>query len=600
MSCKAELAAADAIEAAALSKRGASDGGDAAAGGAAKKSRPSSPGGDAVAVMVVDSADPPAAPSPTPADPPAAPSSPDGDAVVVDADAATAAEEDVFAARWRRCEERNAAAGLATTRGERHVMKQYELSVKVYMASEWRGGEAAGFTRGAAFERFDRAMVAGVAMDREDGVEPHWVEHWRAGRAGRLRGGSYNGAAPAVVAVDSTAPTAAPSTAPADPPAAPTAAPSTTPADPPAAPSPVSTDPPAAPSPVAVMRNVEEDVFTLTYRQYREVRDVLPDQRKMWEEGKYKPRKMVDVPFLEEDFDAAEALVDQVDRLRTEIHLGREHGAPDLAVYGILKATPEFDGAVWMAKVFNPVLGVYEAHYFFKKQGLSNFGCFGGVPMSLRPHKSGWKDHAFMMPTLEHALHFPKAGTVKTRQGRKAMGEVLLAVEPVGALKATGRGKLDGLGDAWNLNSAEVMRRLVLVLLWRSEPYFNAIGKVVRFSEDVLRVPVGRLFLHEATDHPIYAVNVNDGENPLLRPDIFKADGTHNWKGGDVLGLALTEAARVVARYGRSYDRMVREDGFDPKPIVFKVLPEALGSDDDEEESTSEVRSFLSCAMIWC
>ena len=95
-------------------------------------------------------------------------------------------------------------------------------------------------------------------------------------------------------------------------------------------------------------------------------------------------------------------------------------------------------------------------------------------------------------------------------------------------------------------------------------------------------------------------MNVKDGENPLLRPDIFKADGTHNWKGGDVLGLALTEAARVVARYGRSYDRMVREDGFDPMPIVFKVLPEALGSDDDEEESTSEVRSFLSCAMIWC
>jgi hypothetical protein len=399
--------------------------------------------------------------------------------VVVDADAATAAEEDVFAARWRRCEERNAAAGLATTRGERHVMKQYELSVKVYMASEWRGGEAAGFTRGAAFERFDRAMEAGVAMDREDGVEPHWVEHWRAGRAGRLRGGSYNGAAPAVVAVDTAAPTATPAVV------VDSAVPSPTPAD-----------PPAAPSPVAAMRNVEEDVFTLTYRQYREVRDVLPDQRKMWEEGKYKPRKMVDVPFLEENFDAAEALVDQVDRLRTEIHLGREHGVPDLAVYGILKATPEFDGAVWMAKVFNPVLGVYEAHYFFKKQGLSNFGGFGGVPMSLRPHKSGWKDHAFMMPTVEHALHFPKAGTVKTRQGRKAMGEVLLAVEPVGALKATGRGKLDGLGDAWNLNSAEVMRRLVLVLLWRSEPYFNAIGKVVRFSEDVLRVPVGRLFLH--------------------------------------------------------------------------------------------------------
>ena len=91
-------------------------------------------------------------------------------------------EEDIFAINTSRCEERNAAAGMPTSRGERHMMAQWQLSVKIYAASEWPGGLAAGFTKELAHVRYDRAMERGVAIDRQDGVEPHWVQHWRGGR----------------------------------------------------------------------------------------------------------------------------------------------------------------------------------------------------------------------------------------------------------------------------------------------------------------------------------------------------------------------------------------------------------------------------------
>ena len=63
------------------------------------------------------------------------------------------------------------------------MLAQWQLSVKIYAASEWPGGLAAGFTKELAHVRYDRAMENGVAMDRQDGVEPHWVQHWRGGRA---------------------------------------------------------------------------------------------------------------------------------------------------------------------------------------------------------------------------------------------------------------------------------------------------------------------------------------------------------------------------------------------------------------------------------
>jgi hypothetical protein len=117
------------------------------------------------------------------------------------------------------------------------------------------------------------------------------------------------------------------------------------------------------------------------------------------------------------------------------------------------------------------------------------------------------------------------------------------------------------------------MERLVLANLG-SQSFFTLLSKVVRFSERVLGVDVlTRLHLHEGTENNVYGVGIKAGENPLRRPDFWNADGTPNWAGGDVLGKALTKAARVVFLSWCSFHAMMTSEKLRPPQVVFEVLP---------------------------
>jgi hypothetical protein len=87
--------------------------------------------------------------------------------------------EGLFANYKRRCEERLAAAGPDTMRGELHVMVAYERSVTMFMAAALPSGEAARFSKEEALAGFEQAITRGIAMDMEDGKESNWVGRWR-------------------------------------------------------------------------------------------------------------------------------------------------------------------------------------------------------------------------------------------------------------------------------------------------------------------------------------------------------------------------------------------------------------------------------------
>jgi hypothetical protein len=225
--------------------------------------------------------------------------------------------------------------------------------------------------------------------------------------------------------------------------------------------------------------------------------------------------------------------------------------------------------------------------------------------MLVIPPDSQWNVVELEAPTVEHGFQFAKASAVPTRQGRQAMRAALLAKTPVEALKATGKGKLEMKGDhgpTWDLRSASVLRRFVMANLMNPK-YFALHAEVVWFSKEVLGVPVGQLYLHEATDHPIYAVNMQDGENPLKDRATFCGAGgaRHAWKGQDVAGKIWTEAALLVAKCGCDYDTMVKSPWYHPERVEFKVEPwkspeSSIGLEESSEDvSCSRAIAFKNC-----
>jgi len=339
-----------------------------------------------------------------------------------------------------------------------------------------------------------------------------------------------------------------------------------------------------SPAPISAVPSVDCVFNGLTEKQWKIVCDVKQYVDTLAKINYYQPREIKPIKFLAPSCDPAEGPVEEVDQLWCEeCQKGRQEGVPDLVVYGNLKPTEDFEGTVFCGRVRNPVTGEYEVHYFFSKQGPSNFGDFGGQPLHFRDANGGVTP--LHVSTAEGGFQFAKATTVKTREGRQAMFNVLMGRKPLDAKKATGRGKLNGVSDAWNLNSAEVMRRFVFANL-ANPSYFKLLASSVAFSASVLGVPSERVYWHEGTDDSVYGVNIREGENPLKDRATFGPGGAHCWKGGDVLGKALTEAARLTGEF-LSHEEFMASEEFKPKPIVFAVAPDV----EDEEASEEEVRA---------
>lgn len=300
----------------------------------------------------------------------------------------------------------------------------------------------------------------------------------------------------------------------------------------------------------------------LTAEQLSHVCGALEKQRTI----SYSPRKLLPISFLDPGFDPEKDAGERVDRLWDDALLVRKEKIPDMVVYGIVNEDPSFDDSTfWLCKVLNPLTGIFEVHYFFKKQGLSNFiGWGGGLTLKLT------EATVMTLPTIEHAFQFTKALTVKTEQGCKAAVEVMLSEKPLGAKRATGRGKLDMPKDdsSWDRKSARVMKHLVASNL-TNRSFYDMLSKLLRLSTVVLGVSGRRVFVHEGSEDDVYGIKLLPGaENPLKNLKTYNADGTHNWDGGDVLGKALTQAMILVRLSSMDHEKYMQST-LKPGPIFF-------------------------------
>jgi len=263
--------------------------------------------------------------------------------------------------------------------------------------------------------------------------------------------------------------------------------------------------------------------------------------------------------WMEEGFDLEASAIERFD--------GGE-GGPSVVVYGIGKATPAFKGTFTISKVHNPLTKVVEVHVTFEKQGPSNFVDFGGLDVSFEVGDTGVL-RPLPFKDIEHPFQFGKAQTVKTEQGYVAMQKVVLAAEPMDSKRATGERNL-ALGEyaeEWNAKSAKVMARMVHLNL-ANPMFYSLLEDILGFATKQLGADPTRIFIHEREDK-VYGIGVTeDGENPLTKLETYNEDGTHNWGGGDVLGMALTDALLEVAQNVGGHAGLMSGPN-KPRPIVF-------------------------------
>jgi predicted NAD-dependent protein-ADP-ribosyltransferase YbiA (DUF1768 family) len=322
-----------------------------------------------------------------------------------------------------------------------------------------------------------------------------------------------------------------------------------------------------------------DEVFTITYEQFLEVRSLTSRHR----QTKFEPREPKPIEFVEPGADLGKWLVERVDRQWEEELAGRLEGVPDLVVYGHFKKTPAFEGRAWVGRVFHPVMKEYHVHCFFDRLWFSNFLDLGGVIMRFEGKQCS--GDCLLHSTGEHAFQTVKVLQVKTDAAIYAIEDIVLAKKPLEALKAAGAAKLPGLPKWWDKVSGEVMRAVVMNLIHNEDDFAKPMVKLAEFCKGVLNVNPGtNLFIHEGNDNKIYGVDIAEGENPLKDRGVF-VDGGYKWNGGDKLGQALTEVMRTIVKdYGcsfQTFDQLEEEKG-DMHQLSFKVLPPEDEEDGDE------------------